>query len=225
MRPEPSPLAGVYGRFVNKFVFRPRECSQTALTFGNCLSGNISLIHGHFLPRGQYTPECRKGRGQDVSSADEIGIACVIAGDTAKHLCLAVASIVLTTSGTCSGGASRIDGDRQNAVFRRQTFDPLPHPPIRRRRGGVAEVFASGCGFAFLQSVQVFEAGGRKALPRPLLDGMVDGVIAGDAGAPLAFAPGAAATGRSVQISRSRHEGERNANQIGKVGALMVGSG
>jgi hypothetical protein len=33
------------------------------------------------------------------------------------------------------------------------------------------------------------------------------------------------ATGRSVQISRSRHEGERNANQIGKLGALMLGSG
>jgi hypothetical protein len=59
----------------------------------------------HFLPRGQYTPECRKGLGQDVLRADEIGIALVIAGDTAKHLSLAVAPIVLTTSGTCSGGA------------------------------------------------------------------------------------------------------------------------
>jgi hypothetical protein len=135
-----------------------------------------------------------QGVGQDVSSADEIGIAYVIAADTAKHLSLAVAPIVLTSNGTCSGGASRIDGDRQNAVFRRQTIDPLPHRPIRPRRGGFAEVLASGCGFAFLQSVQVFEANGRKALPRPLLDGMVDGVIAGDAGAPLAFAPGAAPT-------------------------------
>jgi len=77
------------------------------------------------LPRGQDTPECCKGLGQDVSSAAEIRIACVIARDTAKHLSLTVAPIVLTTSGTCSGGASRIDGDRQNAVFRRQTFDPL----------------------------------------------------------------------------------------------------
>ena len=39
-------------------------------------------MRGHFLPRGQYTPECRKGLGQDVSSANEIGIALVIAGDT-----------------------------------------------------------------------------------------------------------------------------------------------
>jgi transposase len=63
-------------------------------------------MHRHFLPRGQYTPECRKGLSRDVSSADEIGIALVVAGDTSKHLCLAVAPIVLTTSGTCSGGAS-----------------------------------------------------------------------------------------------------------------------
>jgi hypothetical protein len=34
-------------------------------------------MRGHFLPRGQYTPECHKGLGQDVSSADEIGIAFV----------------------------------------------------------------------------------------------------------------------------------------------------
>jgi hypothetical protein len=32
----------------------------------------------HFLPRGQYTPECRKGLGQDVLRADEIGIALVM---------------------------------------------------------------------------------------------------------------------------------------------------
>ena len=80
----------------------------------------------HFLPRGQYTPECRKGLGQDVLRADEIGIALVIAGDTAKHLSLAVAPIVLTTSGTCSGGASRIDGNWQDTVLQCQTFDPLP---------------------------------------------------------------------------------------------------
>jgi hypothetical protein len=43
--------------------------------------------------------------GQDVSSADEIGIALVIAGDTSKRLFRAVAPIVLTTSGTCSGGS------------------------------------------------------------------------------------------------------------------------
>ena len=55
---------------------------------------------GHFLPRGQYTPECRKGLCQDVSSADEIGITLVIAGDTSKHLSLAVAPIVLATCGT-----------------------------------------------------------------------------------------------------------------------------
>ena len=48
-------------------------------------------MRGHFLPRGQYTPGCRKGLGQEVSSADEIRIALVIAGDTGKHLRLAVA--------------------------------------------------------------------------------------------------------------------------------------
>src|ERR1700758_2623220 len=68
-------------------------------SISNCLSGTILLMCQHFLPRGQYTPECRKGLGQDVSRADEIGIALVIAGDTAKHLSLAVAPIVLTTSG------------------------------------------------------------------------------------------------------------------------------
>ena len=71
-------------------------------------------MRGHFLPRGQYTPECRTGLDQDVSSADEIGIALVIAGDTAKHLSLAVAPIVLSTSGTCSGGGPRIDGHWQD---------------------------------------------------------------------------------------------------------------
>jgi len=44
------------------------------------------LMCGHFLPRGEYTPGCHKGLGQDVSSADEIGIALVIAGDTSKRL-------------------------------------------------------------------------------------------------------------------------------------------
>jgi len=48
------------------------------------------------------------------SSADDISIAVVIAGDR-KHLSLAVAPIVLTTSRTCSGGASRIDGHRAAA--------------------------------------------------------------------------------------------------------------
>jgi len=99
----------------------------------------MSLMRGHFLPREQY----RTGLGQGVSRADEIGIALVIAGDTSKHLCVAVAPIVLTTSGTCSGGARRIDGNRQNTVFRRQTFDPLPHPPICPRGSGFAKVLAS----------------------------------------------------------------------------------
>jgi hypothetical protein len=103
----------------------------------------MSLMRGHFLPREQYTPECRKGLGQDVSSADEIGIALVIAGDTSKQFSVAVAPIVLTTNGTCSGSASRIDGNRQNTVLRRQTFNPLPHPPICPRGGGFAKVIAS----------------------------------------------------------------------------------
>jgi len=45
----------------------------------------MSLMRGHFLPREQHTPECRKGLGQGVSSADEIGIALVIAGDTRRR--------------------------------------------------------------------------------------------------------------------------------------------
>jgi hypothetical protein len=89
----------------------------------NCPSGNILLMRGHFLPRGQYAPECRKGLGQDVSSADEIGIALVITGETSKRFSLAVAPIVLTTSGTCSGGASRIDGNWQNTLLQCQAFD------------------------------------------------------------------------------------------------------
>ena len=68
-------------------------------------------------------PECRKGLGQDVSSADESGIALVIAGDKSKHLSLAVAPIVLTTSGTCSGGAF---SDR-----RRSAKHGFPRPEIR----------------------------------------------------------------------------------------------
>jgi len=151
-------------------------------------------MRGHFLPRGQYTPECRKGLGQDVSRADEIGIALVIAGDTAKHLSLAVAPIVLTTSGTCSGGASRIDGNWQDTVLQCQTFDPLPHPPIRPRGGGDAKDLASPSGFASFQSAQVFKADGGKPLPWQLFDGMVDGVVAGDARAPLASASRATAT-------------------------------
>jgi hypothetical protein len=65
----------------------------------------------------------RKGLNQDVSSADESGIALVIAGDTSKHLSLAVAPIVLTTSGTCSGGAF---SDRRQSVKH-----GFPRPDIR----------------------------------------------------------------------------------------------
>jgi hypothetical protein len=82
----------------------------------------------HFLPRGQYTPECRKGLGQDVSRADEIGIALVIAGDTAKHLSLAVAPIVLTTSG-------RVE-ERRGGLGHRATLrfhSPLIEPDVRFR--------------------------------------------------------------------------------------------
>jgi integrase len=55
----------------------PSPKSQT-----NCLSGNTLLIRGHFYPRGRDTPECRTGLDQDVSSADEIGVAPVIAGES-----------------------------------------------------------------------------------------------------------------------------------------------
>jgi hypothetical protein len=110
-------------------VPRPRTGTIDIRSMLDCLSGNISLNHGHFWPRGQYM----RRLGQDVSSADEIGIALVIAGDTSKHLSHAVAPIVLTTSGTCSGGASRIDSNGPNTVFPCQRFDPLSHPPIRLR--------------------------------------------------------------------------------------------
>jgi hypothetical protein len=160
----------------------------------NCLSENISLMRGPFLPRGQYTPACRKGLRQDVSSVDEIGIALVIAGDTSKQFSLAVAPIVLTTNGTCSGGASRIDGNRPNRVLRRQTFDPLPHPPIRPRGGGFTKIPASGWRLASVQSIQVLEADGAEPVPRQLLDSAIDEVVAGDARAPLAFASRAAPT-------------------------------
>jgi hypothetical protein len=92
---------------------------------------------------------------------------------------------------TCSGSAARIDGDRPNTVSRRQTFDPLPHPPICPRRGGRAKGLISGWRCALLQSVQVFKDDDPEPMPRQLLDGMVDELVAGDAGAPLAFAAGA----------------------------------
>ena len=132
-------------------VPRPRTGTIDIRSMLDCLSGNISLNHGHFWPRGQYM----RRLGQDVSSADEIGIARVIAGDTSKHLSCAVAPIVLTTSGTCSGDASRIDSNGPNTVFPCRRFDPLSYPPIRPRGGGYAEVLASAFGFASFQSVQV----------------------------------------------------------------------
>src|SRR5215831_11772160 len=96
-------------------------------------------------------PECRNGLCQDVPSADDIGVAHVIASDTSKHLSVAVAPIVLTTCGACSGSASRIDGKWPNTVFRCQTFDPLPHPPICPRGGGLTKSLSSGFRFSFLQ--------------------------------------------------------------------------
>jgi hypothetical protein len=92
------------------------------------------------------------------SSAGDISIALVIAGDRKhlrsktpsientfdrKHLSLAVAPIVLTTSRTYSGGASRINGDRQNTVFPTPDIRSVAHPPISPRGGGDADVLAS----------------------------------------------------------------------------------
>jgi hypothetical protein len=51
------------------------------------LPGNVLLVRGYFLPRGQHTPEGDEGSWvQGVSSADEIGIALVIAGDPSTRL-------------------------------------------------------------------------------------------------------------------------------------------
>ena len=100
----------------------------------------------NFLPREPYTPAGRKGLGQDVSSADEIGIALVIAGDTGNHLCLAVAPTFQS-----SGGGPRIDANWQDTVLQCQTFDPLSHPPIGPRGGGDAKVLASALRFAAFQ--------------------------------------------------------------------------
>ena len=158
-------FAAHFGKFcwcVNCPRAKMRILRSVNSVVSNCLSGNILLMCGHFLPRGPYAPACRKGLGQEVSSADEIGIAVVIAGDTGKHLCLAVAPIVLTTSRTCSGGASRIDSNWQDTVLPCQTFDPLPHPPIGPRGGGDAKGLASTLRFASYQSLQVFKADGRK---------------------------------------------------------------
>src|SRR5215467_4526932 len=71
-----------------------------------------------------HAPEYRAGLGQDVSTADEIGIALVIAGDTSNPLSRPVVPIVLTTGGPCSGGASRIDSNGPSTVFPCQRFDP-----------------------------------------------------------------------------------------------------
>src|SRR5262252_9048265 len=60
---------------------------EKGFELSDSLSKKFFLIHGHFEPRGQYAPEFREGLCQDVSSADEIGVAYVIAGDTSKHLC------------------------------------------------------------------------------------------------------------------------------------------
>ena len=76
------------------------------------------------------------------SSADDISIALAIAGDR-KHFSLAVAPIVLTTSGTCSGGASRIDGHRHNTVFPTPDIRCVAHQPLSPRGGGDAEAPAS----------------------------------------------------------------------------------
>jgi hypothetical protein len=60
-----------------------------------------------FLPQGQNTPEGDQGSWvKAVSSADEIGIALVIAGDPPKRLSLAVAPLVLAPTGPLREGLS-----------------------------------------------------------------------------------------------------------------------
>jgi len=157
---------------------------------------------GHFLPRGQYTPRVPQGLGQDVSSADEIGIALVIGGDTGKHLRLAVAPIVLSTNRTCSGGGPRIDGNWQDTVLQCQTFDPLSHPPIGPRGGGDAKVLASALRFASFQSVQVFKADGGKARPRQLFDGMAN--VCARAACPRIHSPHASKASQSHMMFPDR---------------------
>jgi len=68
MRPEPAPLPGVYGRFVNKFAFWRHQCAQSALACGNGPSANISLEWRAFLASG--TAACAGGpRADDISLA------------------------------------------------------------------------------------------------------------------------------------------------------------
>jgi len=89
-----------------------------------------------------------QGLGQDVSSADEIGIARVIACDTPKHLSLTVAPIILTTAGhvrevplgSTAIGKTRLSDTRHSIR------------PVGRKGGGFAQVLASGLGFASLQT-------------------------------------------------------------------------
>jgi hypothetical protein len=127
------------------------------------------LFRGHFQPRGQYTPECRKGLGQDVSSADEIGIARVIAGDTSK-----TSPSRLRRSSSPQAGHVREVPLGSTAIGKTRFSDarhsPLPHPPIGPRGGGFAEVLASGfaIGLAFIRSS--LRSRWQKGMPRQLLD-------------------------------------------------------
>jgi Inorganic pyrophosphatase len=144
------------------------------------------------LPRGQHTPECRKGLVKMFRAPTK----------SASPSCR---RRYIETPLPCgcadrSGGASRIDGNRQNTVLRRQAFDPLPHPPIRPRGGGFAKVFTSGWRFASLQSIQDLEADGAEPVPRQLLDSAIDEVVAGDARAACVCFPGGAEDGDPLDV-------------------------
>jgi len=156
----------------------------------NC---DLSTIYGPFSPRGLYAPECRHGTSEDVPCADKVGIAAVIAANAPEHLSRAVAPILRTTFGAGTGRASRIDSDKPHTVILCQLLDPLSHAPVCPRSGGFAETLASSFLLASLEADEIFDADGLQPIPRQLLNGSVDEVIALDTGTALASGAGTAA--------------------------------
>lgn len=122
----------------SEWPFWPR--STTACDLIGAI-GNISLIHALFSPSGAGTPPATS-LDLHVSSTDEIGLAHVIAGDMSKPLC--PASLVLTPSGTCLGGA--FSGSRTIGKSRFPTPDvrSVALPNDKRRRLCGSSYFSPG---------------------------------------------------------------------------------